>query len=491
MKKVYPAGIPQKEFAMSVIKRLGLFLLLAAIPFSAAAQIRPRLAVLPFTGGSGGDGDLVADLFSYAPELQKVFTVIPRTSSTDAIMREQQFQRSSGLTDTDTIARLGRQHNADFVVAGHIQTLGTSKLILITIVKVETLQQLAGDYREYRDIEEIQGLIPDMARRIISSSRLNTADLPRLAIFPFIVSDAGASQQDAEVLAQLLATEIANTGKYAVLPRTSTINAVMEEHRIQRSGLTESENIQVLGRAVNAQYVLAGTVRRLGQSSLFTAAIRHVEDGSQVTGNAVNFQSVADGLKLMQDLGERLAGSTQTPENMALVQGGTFLMGSSDYGPAHTVRVRSFYMGKYEVTQAEWEFAAKGGNKDYITFEYSGGNNPDEVAWYGDNSGYKTQPVGTKMANILGLYDMSGNVYEGMEKAERLGGKTLHKESEAAKHIQPCAVHPVLHCLYFSPINIVNSPFPILLFIENGNTLYNILNPISIIPIGIFIPPSM
>jgi formylglycine-generating enzyme required for sulfatase activity len=63
-------------------------------------------------------------------------------------------------------------------------------------------------------------------------------------------------------------------------------------------------------------------------------------------------------------------------------------------------------------TEAEWEFAAKGGNKDYLIFEYSGSNSVDAVAWYFGNSGGGTRPVGTKAPNSLGLYDMSGNVLE-------------------------------------------------------------------------------
>ena len=155
---------------------------------------------------------------------------------------------------------------------------------------------------------------------------------------------------------------------------------------------------------------------------------------------------------------------------MVKVAGGTFQMGATseqgndvndDEYPVHSVTLSDYYIGETEVTQelweavmgsnpsyftgdnrrpvenvswndcqefieklnrltgknfrlpteAEWEYAARGGNKSR-GYKYSGSNNPDAVAWYYYNSGYETHPVAQKQSNESGLYDMSGNVYE-------------------------------------------------------------------------------
>ncbi len=154
---------------------------------------------------------------------------------------------------------------------------------------------------------------------------------------------------------------------------------------------------------------------------------------------------------------------------MMPVEGGTFQMGgTAEQGndayewekPAHSVTLSSYSIGQTEVTQAlwqavmgsnpskwigdnlpveqvswndcqtfitklnqltgqkfrlpteaEWEFAARGGRQSK-GYKYSGSNTLADVAWYDDNSGRKTHPVATKQPNELGLYDMSGNVYE-------------------------------------------------------------------------------
>ncbi len=151
---------------------------------------------------------------------------------------------------------------------------------------------------------------------------------------------------------------------------------------------------------------------------------------------------------------------------MVEVEGGTFAMGNSGVGsnldesPVHDVTLSTYYIGETEVTQelwgavmgdnpsynvgdnkpvdniswnktqefiellnyktgrkfrlpteAEWEFAARGGNRSN-NYKYSGSNSVDIVAWYQDNSNNETKDVKSKMPNELGIYDMSGNVSE-------------------------------------------------------------------------------
>jgi|GEM_PF-710002 len=496
---------------MNMRKKILLAAMFLTVACAMYVQAQPVLAVLPFTGDNPEDAATLAEFFSFQDEIQRAFTVVPRIPDhIQNMMREHQFQRS-GLTDSDTLSELGKQMNADYVLAGHITSLGTgadrSNLLLITVIHVEEFRQAAGDYREFRRIEDTVSFLPDMAQRIVAVSRQDSSQLRRLAVLPFNPLSSGIDERDAEVLAQMLATDIANSGRFAVFPRTSAIETVMREHNIQRSGMTDPASIRYIGYALNAQYVLSANARRLGADTFFSASVLHITGGNQQVGSMQRYRTVSDGLSLMPALARELvADRAGAIGEFVRVEGGTFLMGSPEgaWGsrdwerPVRSVTVSGFYMSRHPVTQgqwreimgttvqqqrdmgyrdqgsdpqiagigdnqpmynvnwyeaiefanrkslragltpvytitgagnnrtvtwnrnangyrlpteAEWEFAARGGHGSPRNFMFSGSNTISDVAWYNQSVG-STQDVGTLRPNSLGLYDMSGNVWE-------------------------------------------------------------------------------
>ena len=196
---------------------------------------------------------------------------------------------------------------------------------------------------------------------------------------------------------------------------------------------------------------------------------RRAEQQRQEEARRAEQQKQEEARKKQEEENRRKAFAAKVMADMVYVEGGTFMMGAlpndkkalDSEKPRHQVTLSSFYISKYEVTQelwqavmgsnpslfkgdlqrpvecvswndcqtfirklneltgeqfrlpteAEWEYAARGGQKSR-GYLYSGSNDIADVAWYDDNSGDGTHPVGRKQPNELGLYDMSGNVYE-------------------------------------------------------------------------------
>ena len=212
----------------SGLKKLLFVVMLLAMcaTFSFAQANRPVLAVLPFAGGTGGDGEAIANRLSSERAIVDAFTVAPRTAALNALFNEHRFQLE-GLTDADTIAGIGRMLNAHFVLSGSIRRIGDRNLVIATIINVQTFEQVAGYHLTYRVIEDILPSLPEMSRSMVDTAFRDTTLLPNLAVLPLNVT--GISPHDAETLAMILAIEIINTSNFAVLPRTSAIGSALEE----------------------------------------------------------------------------------------------------------------------------------------------------------------------------------------------------------------------------------------------------------------------
>jgi len=277
-----------------------------ALP-SMEAQTKKRLAILPFSGGQGQDGETISILLSNQRALLDSFTVQPRNSAIDRIMGEQRYQRQSGLINSDAISEIGKLNTADLVVSGYIAKLGDQNLVLISIIDVTEVQQIAGVYQAYRSIEEIRGLLPGLAQRLADNSRRSYNNLPALAVPSFSVPH-NVNANDAMVLAQVLATEIVNLGKYSVFPRNSSVDDVLKEHEFQRSGQTASA--ANLGTSKKIEFILSSNVMRLGRSNLFGSQIINLERGDVITGADREYQDIADGLNknLMREIAGELLG---------------------------------------------------------------------------------------------------------------------------------------------------------------------------------------
>jgi TolB-like protein len=272
-------------------------------------EAKPRLAILPFSGGSGNEGEDIARQLSYENTIKDTFIAIPRNSISQIIIQgEHGFQRNSGLTDPNGIFELGKQMNANYVVAGSITKLGNRNLIIVSILDMESLQRIAGTYKEYGKIEEVDSLLPLIAQNISKAHKDNNRPYQRigLAVPRFIVS-SNVDNRDAEVLSQILAAELTGSGKYAVFPRTGNLEKVMEEHRNQRSGLTDQQTVLKMDMGKNVRYVLSGSVSKIGSTNKFMVEILDIEDGVLISGAYKNYTTISDGIKLMPELAKALS----------------------------------------------------------------------------------------------------------------------------------------------------------------------------------------
>ena len=279
---------------------------LVVVAFSQA--LKPVLAVLPFEGVTKEEGDRLAVQFS-RNELNEVFRLTSRTSALESIFREWETQ-SSEYINPNTIVRQDQMLNAGYVFTGNIYRLGDRNILITTIVNVETLELVGGYYFPYNTIQDINNSISTILRGLLNSTNdyfRRSLVLPGLGID--IINDRTRTRTfDAETLSVILAIEMLNNGKYAILPprRSKIVNAAFLEQDFQTRGYTEEQKMIALGRAMGASFVLGGYLEDLRTDNKLTAYIQGTESAVYISNTSKEFRTVNEVFEMMKEIAKDL-----------------------------------------------------------------------------------------------------------------------------------------------------------------------------------------
>lgn len=159
-----------------MIKKI-FILFIALFSYNLFSAEKITVAVLPFSSVNGeAEGDTLASMFANELSKRKVYKVLTRNSQMEKVMKELNFQRK-GLTDENTIIQIGRALNAQYVLAGNISKLGRNNILIVSMINVETFENITGDSKSFRNIEDIIQFIPQIINEITGRRGRTVVDI--------------------------------------------------------------------------------------------------------------------------------------------------------------------------------------------------------------------------------------------------------------------------------------------------------------------------
>jgi formylglycine-generating enzyme required for sulfatase activity len=336
-------------------KWLPLFFMTA---FMASAQTKPTLTIMSFTEESNAREEALMVLLARAPEIRNAFNLVASDNSFDEILLSVPPAASEDALKT--------LFHADFAVVVQTERVGNGNIAFLSIVETGTMRLLTGDYRKFIEIKELRSVLPEIINRFVLATR-ESPNLPKLVFLPFYT---GVNGLRAETVKYATAIELAKTGKYAVFPWSVSTNKLDPTATHPYSGIVNFEQVKVIGTTINVPYILKGDILSLGTVNLFLASILNTADASFFTEGEKEFRVFSEDLAIIPQVSAALIRnmpdiskvSLNPTENMLRIEGGVFTMGSPSNEPsrdsdetAHQVAVGAFLIGKFEVTQAEYE----------------------------------------------------------------------------------------------------------------------------------------
>ena len=331
----------------------------------------------------------------------------------------------------------------------------------------------------------------------------------RVAVFDPTSSGTGIDEGTSMAVREIISSTFVNTGKFIIVER-SLIERVMQEQKFSNSGAVDDDQASEIGKLIGANKIVLSVITLVGGRNLLSLKLVDVQTANverqktqvittnellssieplalQLMGEDVNAQRQTQiaAVPIIQPTEVIKSEPSPSTQIQTTQQNVTELSANNTInipeiqliyveGIAASRRSRginSFYIGKYEITQAQWDaimgvnplqyrgpslpvesiswveaqafikrlnditkkkyrlptenewlYAAKGGKYDR-KYKYAGSDNIDDVAWYDKKRVRKvgTYPVGNKRPNALGIYDMTGNVWEWCQDAYRNG----------------------------------------------------------------------
>ena len=158
-----------------MIKKI-FILFIAVFNFQLFSEEKIKVAVLPFSSANEEEGDTLASMFANELSKRKVYRVLTRNSQMEKVMKELNFQRN-GLTDENTIIQIGRALNAQYVLAGNISKLGRNNILIVSMINVETFENITGDSKSFRNIEDVIQFVPQIVNEITGTRGRTVVDI--------------------------------------------------------------------------------------------------------------------------------------------------------------------------------------------------------------------------------------------------------------------------------------------------------------------------